>query len=130
MCHIGLCRKNGNYGNHKYFGKIEEVQKDTLKFFRLCHTDLCRKNRNHGGSSSCLKDTLKFFRKDVLGLSHTGYHKYLQNTTSQPEVQGTQAKHEQHYQEDLDNLGTSGRLITGTGRHLKGTEKISHHTIN
>ena len=53
-----------------------------------------------------------------------GSSKRSQNTTSQPEVHGTQAKHEQHYQEDLDNLGTSGRLITGTGRHLKHTEKI------
>jgi hypothetical protein len=77
----------------------------------MCHTSLCRKNE--------------------IGIINWGSHKFIlgsskrsQNTTSQPEVQGTQAKHEQHYQEDLDNLGTSGRLITGTGRHLKCTEKF------
>ncbi|ABY27785.1 hypothetical protein OtV5_244c [Ostreococcus tauri virus OtV5] len=40
MCHTSLCREIGILGNHKYFGKFEEVPKDTLKFFRKDHKTL------------------------------------------------------------------------------------------
>ena len=53
----------------------------------------------------------------IINISGTfrNFRNYLgnsQNTTGQPEVQGTQTQHNQQYQEDLDNLGTHRRLIT------------------
>ena len=60
-------------------------------------------------------------------LQRGGLWKYLgnsQNTTGQPEVQGTQTQHNQKYQEDLDNLGNRG------GGHLISTENFYNHTVN
>ena len=54
-------------------------------------------------------------------LQRGGLWKYLgnsQNTTGQPEVQGTQTQHNQKYKEDLDNLGNRGGLIAATGGHF------------
>ena len=56
-----------------------------------------------------------------------------QKTTSHPEVQGTEAKHKQQYEDDegdLGSLGGLGRFLNLGGGHLVLTEKFSHYTIN
>ena len=56
-----------------------------------------------------------------------------QNTTGQLEVQGTEAKHKQQYEDDEGDLGSLGGsllLFNRGGGHLVLTEKFSHYTIN